>query len=186
MSLNSTNSTGTPPPMQKSGAVAAGSGLPKGWTPAMENDALSHYLLFICAVVSGAFIVWKIWTEVTKYVRTVTGLTNDTQYYFAKASGKVSWFKKNILYSPLFNKRHNREFQLSSAVNMGTLPTRFQFLFLLGYLSTNVAFCVIDIPWDGDYTSAGKQLRNRSGTLAVVNMVGASQVESSQFMRVSR
>ncbi|KAK8022336.1 hypothetical protein PG993_013103 [Apiospora rasikravindrae] len=168
---NATNSTGTPPTAQKGTAVAAGSGLAKGWTPGMENDALSHYLIFICAAVSGAFIIWKIWTELTKYVRTVTGLTNDTQYYFAKTSGKVAWFKKNILYSPLFRKRHNREFQLSSAANMGTLPTRFQFLFLLAYLSTNVAFCVIDIPWDGDYTSAGKQLRNRSGTLAVVNMI---------------
>jgi hypothetical protein len=31
--------------------------------------------------------------------------------------------KKYILYAPLGKKRHNRELQLSSAVNVGTLPS---------------------------------------------------------------
>ncbi|KAK6189497.1 hypothetical protein LQW54_013205 [Pestalotiopsis sp. IQ-011] len=159
---NSTASSG--------GASTAGQGQAAGWTADMENDALSNYLLWIVAIISGCVIVWRVYGSLVKYIRHVSCMGNDTQRYFAYASGTVSWVKKNILYSPIFSKRHNREFQLSQAANMGTLPTRFQLLFLVGYLSTNVAFCVINIPFE-DFSNAGKQLRNRSGTLAVVNMI---------------
>ncbi|OTB08445.1 hypothetical protein M426DRAFT_51954 [Hypoxylon sp. CI-4A] len=137
----------------------------------MENESLSNYLLIICGAVSIGLIVWRITTALTKYIRTLTSLNNDTQQYFARGSSKFSWIKRNLLYSPLFSKRHNREFQLSSAVNVGTLPTRFQFLFLAGYFATNVAFCVVNIPFADSFTDACKQLRNRSGTLATVNMI---------------
>ncbi|KAI0014139.1 ferric reductase like transmembrane component-domain-containing protein [Xylariaceae sp. FL0662B] len=148
-----------------------GMGQAAGWTPAMENESLSRYLLIICAAVSAALIIWRITTGLIRYIRTVTSLSNDTQRYFARPSWNFSWIKKNLLYAPLFRKRHNREFQLSSALNVGTLPTRFQFFFLLGYFATNVAFCVVNIPFAGSYTDACKQLRNRSGTLATVNMI---------------
>ncbi|KAI1082242.1 ferric reductase like transmembrane component-domain-containing protein [Whalleya microplaca] len=148
-----------------------GMGQAAGWTPAMENESLSNYLLIICGAVSAALIIWRISTGLTRYIRTVSSLANDTQRYYARASSNFSWVKRNILYSPLLSKRHNREFQLSSALNVGTLPTRFQFLFLVGYFATNVAFCVVNIPFAGSYTDACKQLRNRSGTLATVNMI---------------
>ncbi|KAI0603519.1 ferric reductase like transmembrane component [Biscogniauxia sp. FL1348] len=152
-------------------AEAAGEGQASGWSPEMENESMSKYLLIICAGVSALLIIWRLKTGVMRYVRTISGLTNDTQRYFAKPSYKFSWLKKNLLYSPIFGKRHNREFQISTAVNMGTLPTRFQLLFLIGYFATNVAFCVVNIPWLETYTDACKQLRNRSGTLATVNMI---------------
>ncbi|ORY69812.1 ferric reductase like transmembrane component [Pseudomassariella vexata] len=137
----------------------------------MENEALSNYLLVICGSLAVVLIVWRVTHVIVTYVRMVACLTNDTQRYFAYPSTKVSWFKRNILYSPIFSKRRNREFQLSSVANMGTLPTRLQLLFLLGYLATNVAFCVINIPFAGSFSDAGRQLRNRSGTLATVNMI---------------
>jgi hypothetical protein len=139
----------------------------------MENEALSNYLLGICAIIAACLIAWRGTTSLVRYVRHVSCMSNDTQRYFAHASGKVSWFKKNILYSPIFSKRHNREFQLSRAANMGTLPTRFQLIFLVGYFATNIAFCVVNIPFES-FSDGGKQLRNRSGTLAVVNMVKIS------------
>ncbi|KAI1505490.1 ferric reductase like transmembrane component [Biscogniauxia marginata] len=151
-------------------AEAAGEGQATGWTPEQENESMSNYLLIICAAVAALLIIWRIKTGVMRYVRTISGLTNDTQRYFAKPSYKLSWIKKNLLYSPIFGKRHNREFQISSAVNVGTLPTRFQLLFLIAYFATNVAFCVVNIPWLETYEDACKQLRNRSGTLATVNM----------------
>ncbi|KAI5863188.1 ferric reductase NAD binding domain-containing protein [Durotheca rogersii] len=154
-----------------SGAPAPGEGQAAGWTPAMENESLSRYLLIVCGAVSGALVIWRLTTGLVRYIRTVTSLTNSTQRFYVRPSTKSSWIKRNILYSPLFRKRHNREFQLSSAINVGTLPTRFQFLFLLGYLATNVAFCVINIPWAATYVDACRQLRNRSGTLATVNMI---------------
>ncbi|KAI1659671.1 ferric reductase NAD binding domain-containing protein [Daldinia decipiens] len=152
-------------------AEAAGEGQAAGWTPAMENESLSNYLLVVCAALSLGLIIWRITTALQKYVRTVTSLTNDTQRYFARPSTKFAWIKKNLLYAPMFRKRHNREFQLSSAINVGTLPTRFQFLFLVGYFATNIAFCVIHIPFAESFADACKQLRNRSGTLAVANMI---------------
>ncbi|OIW33357.1 hypothetical protein CONLIGDRAFT_695823 [Coniochaeta ligniaria NRRL 30616] len=151
----------------QAGAIAGTGGV----DPDLQNLLLSNYLFWTLACISGALIIWRISTEFVKYVRHITCLNNDTQRYFALPSSKFSWFKKNIHYAPLINKRHNREFQLSQAVNVGTLPTRLQFVFLVGYFATNVAFCVIQIPFAGTFTAAAALLRNRSGVLSVVNMI---------------
>lgn len=157
--------------MSPQGAEAAGEGQATGWTPAMENHSLANYLLFITAVGSSLAIIWRLSMGITRYVRTVASLNNDTQRFFARPSPKFSWIKKHILYAPLLSKRHNREFQLSHAINVGTLPSRFQFIFVLGYFATNVAFAVLHIPFADSASDALKQLRNRSGTLATVNMI---------------
>ncbi|RYP84197.1 hypothetical protein DL770_005239 [Monosporascus sp. CRB-9-2] len=135
------------------GGHNGGEGQASGWTPHMENAALSNFLLVLCGGLSLLVIIWRLTTLVVQ------------------PSPKFSWLKKNLLYAPLFRKRHNREFQLSSAVNVGTLPTRFQFFFLLGYFALNVAFCVINIPFFESYGDVARQVRNRSGTLATVNMI---------------
>ncbi|KAI2630464.1 ferric reductase like transmembrane component-domain-containing protein [Xylaria nigripes] len=137
----------------------------------METHSLANYLLFITAIVSAIVIVWRLTITITKYVRTVVSLNNERQAYFARPSHKFSWIKKQILYAPMITKRHNREFQLSSALNVGTLPSRFHMLFLLSYFATNVAFAVLHIPFMDSTADGLKQLRNRSGTLATVNMI---------------
>lgn len=153
------------------GGQDSGEGQAAGWTPAMENESLSNFLMIVGGGISILVIIWRVTTLIIQYVRTAVCLTNDTQRYFARPSAKFSWLKKNVLYAPLFSKRHNREFQLSKAMNVGTLPTRFQFTFLIAYFALNVAFCVIHIPFAESFTDATKQLRNRSGTLATVNMI---------------
>ncbi|KAK5654396.1 hypothetical protein OQA88_7305 [Cercophora sp. LCS_1] len=85
-----------------------------------------------------------------------------------------SWMpsiKKNILYAPLWNKRHNREIRLSSAINVGTLPSRFHTLILAGYLASNLGYMLI-LNWatKNKYELCA-ELRGRSGTLALVSMV---------------
>ncbi|KAI1133063.1 ferric-chelate reductase [Nemania abortiva] len=157
--------------MASKGENIPGEGQATGWTPAMEDHSLANYLLFITAIGSALVIIWRLSLVVTKYVRTAASLNNDTQRFFARPSYKFSWIKKHILYAPLLSKRHNREFQLSSAINVGTLPSRFQFLFLIGYFATNVAFTVVHIPFAESAADGLKQLRNRSGTLATVNMI---------------
>ncbi|GAB1320420.1 hypothetical protein MFIFM68171_10630 [Madurella fahalii] len=139
--------------------------------PAVVNEMLSHYLLIVLGALSIALAAWRFTTLLVRYVRTVTCLQNDTQRYFAKPSENYSWFKRNIIYAPILSKRHNREFQLSSAVNVGTLPTRLQLVFLLGYLATNVAFCVMTIDFSGPLRDVAGLVRNRTGYLAVVNMI---------------
>ncbi|KAK0729705.1 putative FAD binding protein [Lasiosphaeris hirsuta] len=85
-----------------------------------------------------------------------------------------SWMpgmKKNLLYAPLWNKRHNREIRLSSAINVGTLPSRFHAIILLGYLASNLAYMFI-LNWiNQNKYELCAELRGRSGTLALVNMV---------------
>jgi len=135
------------------------------------NDDFYNYIFIILGSLIMGMLFWRVGMESVKYMRKISCLNNDTQKYFAEGSGKWASFKKHLLYAPVFGKRHNKEFKLSAAVNVGTLPTRFQLLFLTGYLGTNVAFCVVSITWTGDYGTVTRQLRNRTGILAVVNMV---------------
>ncbi|KAI9050036.1 hypothetical protein LZ554_006181 [Drepanopeziza brunnea f. sp. 'monogermtubi'] len=135
------------------------------------NQDYYNYLFIIFGSLAAAMICWRVATETVKYVRQLTSLNDDKQSYFVAPSGRFASFKKHLLYAPVLSKRHNREFQLSTAINMGTLPTRLQGLFLLAYFGTNITFCVVSIDWTQEYASALSELRNRTGTLAVVNMV---------------
>lgn len=79
--------------------------------------------------------------------------------------------KKGLVYAPLWKKRHNREIRLSSAVNMGTLPSRFHAFLLFGYLASNLAYMfVLDWKQENKYALCA-EMRGRAGTLSVVNMV---------------
>lgn len=142
---------------------------------AQDNEMFSDYLYIICGAVSVAVIAWKLLDIATKWMRTVVCLNNDRQRYFALPSPKLAALKKHILYAPVLRKRHNREIQLSTAINVGTLPTRFQLLFLIAYFATNVVFCVIRIDFSGEWTTTAGILRNRTGVLSVINMVRAPQ-----------
>lgn len=139
---------------------------------AVLNQDFYNYIFIVLASLIVGLGIWRVGMESAKYVRTLACLKNDTQGYFAVPSHTFAVVKKNLLYAPIFRKRHNREFQLSAATNMGILPTRFQLFFLAGYFATNVAFCVVSIQWSATYTTVCQQLRNRTGILAVVNMVG--------------
>lgn len=135
------------------------------------NEALASYLLIVCGAIAIAVIIWRVVRHSTSILRHVVSMNNSTQRYFAAANPKLESFKTNLLWAPIMRKRHNREIQLSNAINIGTLPTRLQLLFLIGYFATNVAFCVIEIPFTESFDEAASMLRSRSGTLAVVNMI---------------
>ncbi|KAH6636463.1 ferric reductase like transmembrane component-domain-containing protein [Chaetomium tenue] len=135
------------------------------------NEMLSNYLLVVLGSISVVLLSWRLTMLLIRYVRTVTCLYNDRQRYFAEGSERYSWFKRNVQYAPILSKRHNREFQLSSALNVGTLPTRMQLVFLLGYFATNVAFCVMTIDYSGEFREVAGLVRNRTGYLAVMNMI---------------
>lgn len=137
----------------------------------ISNEELSNYLLIICGSVTIAVIIWKVADKVNKLIRKVSSLNNDRQRYWAVPSPNLAALKRHVLYAPIFSKRHNREIQLSKAVNIGTLPSRFQLLFLIAYFATNVVFCVIQIPYAESLEIAAAQLRNRSGVLSTLNMI---------------
>ncbi|KAF7897499.1 hypothetical protein EAF00_005727 [Botryotinia globosa] len=138
---------------------------------AMFNQDFRDYIFIVLAALIGGMIVWRVVMESVKYIRTMASLNNETQRYFAIPSSGFAKFKKHVLYAPVLSKRHNREIQMGRAINVGTLPTRFQLAFLLAYFGTNIAFCAVSITWDQSYATVAQQIRNRTGTLAVVNMI---------------
>ncbi|KUJ20996.1 ferric-chelate reductase-like protein [Mollisia scopiformis] len=164
-----TNSTGAATGAATGGTTGAAAAAKVN--AAVLNQDFYNYIFIVCGSLIAALLVWRVGIESVKYVRQLTCLNNDTQLYFTRPSDRFSSVKKHLLYAPVFSKRHNREFQLSSAINVGTLPTRLQLAFLIGYFGTNVAFCVVGIQWKGAAATVEGQLRNRTGILAVVNMI---------------
>ncbi|KAH8886854.1 putative FAD binding protein [Thozetella sp. PMI_491] len=109
-----------------------------------------------------------------EYLRRILAMSvpGEKQGYWKTA--QWSWMpslKRRLLYAPLWKKRHNREIRLSSAINMGTLPSRFHALILFIYLGSNLVYLFV-LNWANENRySFCAELRGRSGTLALVNMV---------------
>jgi hypothetical protein len=103
---------------------------------------------------------------------TACGANKKQQTFWSQEHS--SWWpnmKKHFLYAPLGKKRHNRELQLSSVVNVGTLPSRLQTILVVLYFASQVAYCVI-LDYSVNHKAAlVAELRGRSGTLATLNMV---------------
>jgi DMSO/TMAO reductase YedYZ heme-binding membrane subunit len=101
-----------------------------------------------------------------------SGANKKQQTFWAREQS--SWWsniKKHVLYAPLGKKRHNRELQLSSVINVGTLPSRLQGILVFLYFGSQVAYCVF-LDYKVNHKAALiAELRGRSGTLAVLNMV---------------
>lgn len=159
-------------PTTGGGAAGAHGGGQEGPTAAdFENVDISYWLGWIWVAFVGTFITYQIIFHLVRYVRTVASLSNETQRYFAVPNLTFARFKKYLLDAPLFRRRHHREFKLSTAINVGTLPSRLQTFMLVGYFATNVVFCVISIDWTGKYAAVAGEFRNRTGVLAVMNMI---------------
>ncbi|KAI9832312.1 MAG: hypothetical protein M1826_001998 [Phylliscum demangeonii] len=113
----------------------------------------------------------QIYNAHTRQMFALSASAQQQSYWTHNRSSLWPAIKKHVLYAPLGKKRHNREIQLSSAINVGTLPSRFHTALLLSYLLSNVAYCVA-LNYSG-HTKAQvlAQLRGRSGVLAVANMI---------------
>lgn len=98
--------------------------------------------------------------------------TNQEQNYWTyDRTWWLPWVKKEFIYAPLGNKRHNREWQLSKAVNYGTLPGRAHTILLSFYILSNFAY-ILMLPYrTQEAAKTIAELRGRSGYLAVVNML---------------
>ncbi|CAK7274325.1 hypothetical protein SEPCBS119000_006111 [Sporothrix epigloea] len=136
-----------------------------------ENKLLANYLLLVFGCVAATVFSYRVMCTLFRYVRTVTSLQNEKQRFYAREDPWISWVKRNIIYAPIVYKRHNREIQISKALNVGTLPTRLQLLMITGYFATNVIFCFIDIQYHESFVGAAAQLRSRSGALSIANMM---------------
>ncbi|KAF5589109.1 ferric reductase [Fusarium subglutinans] len=134
------------------------------------KDALWWTLGIMALVVLSIRIIEILWMRLRQV--SAMNVSGSKQAYWRIS--QWSWMpnvKKNLIYAPLWNKRHNREFKLSSAISMGTLPSRLHFIILFIYLGSNLAYMFV-LNWHNENKLAFcAELRGRSGTLALVNMV---------------
>ncbi|KAF2261730.1 hypothetical protein CC78DRAFT_469567 [Lojkania enalia] len=157
---------------QSQSGGGGGHGHDEGPTEAdFRNVDVQHFFGYIWVAFVSAFILYQIVFHLVRYLRTMACLNNETQRYFATPHALYAWFKKNFLDAPLFRTRHHREFKLSTAINVGTLPSRLQMFLLVGYFATNVGFCAWSIDWSQPYSNVAREFRNRTGILAVMNMI---------------
>lgn len=107
------------------------------------------------------------------HLRHLLNLNSGTlqQSYWSKDRTAI-WprIKKQIIYAPLWKKRHNREIQLSRAGNVGTLPSRLHTVLLSAYLGINMFYCLY-LRYSDPKAKILAELRGRTGHLAMVNML---------------
>ena len=97
--------------------------------------------------------------------------TSQQQSYWSEDKTSI-WpsLKKQVFYAPLWKKRHNREIQLSRAINVGTLPSRLHTVLLLTYLLSNTIYCFV-LDYSQPKAKSIAEFRGRTGHLAIVNML---------------
>ena len=121
----------------------------------------------ICLAVFLARLVQK----AVAYIRHLLNLSGSEQqqrYWATDKSYWWPWLKKNLLYAPFWKKRHNREKQLSSAVNIGTLPSRFHMVLLCILIVSNAVYCLL-LNWKSSIQAEIlAELRGRTGNLATL------------------
>jgi predicted ferric reductase len=137
------------------------------------NDVFRNSLWWSMGLLAILILIFRLRERMVHHMRHMQAMNKgaDEQAYWRKNTTRWWKIKKHILYAPLGKKRHNREFQLSSAMNMGTLPSRFHFILLAAYVVSNLAYCAVLDYRRLDHYSVLAELRGRSGSLAVVNMI---------------
>ena len=141
----------------------------------ITNDLVSHILYALLAVLFLGIVLVRLGQSIQAHLRHLDGLRSrsaDEQRYWTQDHG--TWWpflKKHLFYAPLLHKRHNREIQLSNAINVGTIPSRFHTLILLLYLIANFIYCLLLDYHNPKRPALIAEIRGRTGHLAVINMV---------------
>lgn len=135
------------------------------------NDDLARITVLVLGCIAAFVYVWLLSHRFYAHLRRLSSFSNDRQRYFLSAHNTLSKVKNHIVYAPLFRNRHNQEFQLSRAVNFGTLPSRFHTLLIVGIVIMNVVLCVVTVPYGKDEHTVSGMVRNRTGTMATVNLM---------------
>ncbi len=135
-----------------------------------DNMLFSVYILIILSAIVVSMAIYRASIYSLRYLRTLACLEDDRQQFFKLPNRTFGWIKQHIIYAPLFNRRHSKQMCVGP-VEMGILPSRFQSVLLAGIIAMNVTFCAYGIEWSGPLKIKLLHLRNRSGALAVVNMI---------------
>lgn len=127
----------------------------------------------ICAVlfVVLAMRAFHLFTAYTRQIHSMQSSSLEQNYWTYDRTWWLPWLKREFIYAPLGNKRHNREWQLSQAVNYGTLPGRAHTILLTLYVLSNIVYCTLLPYGKQEAAKTIAELRGRAGVLAVVNMI---------------
>ena len=127
---------------------------------------------YMLAVIAFALLVLRFSNMFFKHARHLTILSNPErqQYWKLNRSTWWPWLNRHLLMAPLHKKKHNATFQLSAAIDNGTLPGRWHFLMLVVYGGLNLAWCLA-LDWTKEHKSVVAALRGRTGTLAALNLI---------------
>ncbi|CAO1599874.1 MAG: hypothetical protein LQ349_008756 [Xanthoria aureola] len=136
----------------------------------VDNTRFARYTLTVLSGIVVLLAIFRVVIHSVRYIRTLTCLNNDTQRYFRTPNLAYGAVKQHLLYAPLFRRRHLRELHFGW-FHMGYVPSRFQSLFLTAVIIMNVTLSVAGIEWNGTRAAALSHLRNRTGTLSVINMI---------------
>ncbi|EFX03008.1 ferric reductase-like protein [Grosmannia clavigera kw1407] len=145
-----------------------------GGVDQVQNFLFRDVLWWSLGIVALSILCLRFFEIALAHIRHVSAmaLPASAQAYWRSAQwGYMPWIKKHLTYAPISRKRHNREIQISSALSIGTLPTRLQAILLVGYLGSNLAYMLVLDYGRENRWSLWAEVRGRSGTLAAVNMV---------------
>ena len=137
----------------------------------VESWRLSHAIVYTWTAIVALLMAYTFSLKCARYIRTAVNANSNDQRYFARPNRYYSLAKKHLTDAPLFKKRHHREFMLSKAMNVGTLPSRSQTLFLLAYLVMAITLTTYNINWSGGRAKILGQILKRTGFMAVMNML---------------
>nr|POE88212.1 hypothetical protein CFP56_11441 [Quercus suber] len=102
-----------------------------------ENWKIVRYIAWTWIAVVGVTFIYRWTIYLFQHIRQLANLHNGSagdgkQRYFSIPHENWAKVKRYLITAPLLKKRHNREFKMSAAINVGTLPSRLQTLFLVG------------------------------------------------------
>lgn len=130
-------------------------------------------ILAIPVIVLAALIVLlsigRTYTQLLRRRRLHVSLHDNVQEGYAKSNMLTAKIKQHLLYAPLFNVRHNREFRIFRKIHMGTLPSRMMTIFLVLYISLNIILCFVTVNWSAGLYFTMDRWRYAAGHMAAFN-----------------
>ena len=136
-----------------------------------SNYLFVHILVATSLVPVLIAIIFRVFTGIRNNRWRVSIILCSRGHDFWKSNRYACWgtIKRYFLHAPIWTNRHNLEIRISSACNMGTLPTRAQTLIIAVYVMSNIAYCFA-IPYNLQPQSFA-EYRGRCGTLAAFNLI---------------
>ncbi|KAL5115468.1 hypothetical protein ACEQ8H_006609 [Pleosporales sp. CAS-2024a] len=132
-------------------------------------DTFLYMLVAIAVFLLGLRIANMFW----RHQRHLAAMANphNQKYWATNRTWWWPWLNRHVLDAPLWKKRHNTAFQISSAIDNGTLPGRWHTIILVIYVGLNIAWCAA-LPYNVlDHKATIAALRGRTGSLAALNLI---------------